>query len=59
MHAYRISYRVSLIAAFMQGMIEFRLGMTTSQPDDDHYYAYDSGRELAHRLTFRRFDDCA
>jgi hypothetical protein len=57
MNAYRISYRLSLITAFLQGMTEFRLSMTTSQPDEDHYEAYDRGRDLAHKLTLRKFED--
>jgi hypothetical protein len=47
------------ITAFLRGFVEFRssLGMTY---DDDPYsprsVAYDRGRDLAHRLTLRRFD---
>lgn len=58
MNAHRISYRLSLITAFLQGITEFRLSMTTSQPDQDHYEAYDRGRDLAHKFTLRRYDDC-
>jgi hypothetical protein len=49
--------------AFLYGMYEFRRGITWADPyrHDDLSYtaedkAYDRGRELAHRLTFRRFD---
>lgn len=49
------------IKAFLLGMIEFRSDYTWADParSDDipgDYSAYDSGREMAHRLTFRRFD---
>lgn len=39
--------------AFILGMTEFRLSVTTCCDDDR---AYDLGREWAHRLTLRRFD---
>ena len=53
------------IKAFLLGMIEFRSDCTWADParsDDipgdytELDFAYDSGREMAHRLTFRRFD---
>ena len=45
--------------AYILGMGEFRLGYTWS--DDRGNYtrlddAYDRGRNMAHRLTFRMFD---
>lgn len=40
--------------AFLLGMIEFRSDFTTNCGDADD--AYDRGRELAHRITLRRFD---
>lgn len=43
------------IGAFLLGMSEFRSDMTTN-PGDDLIEAYDSGREWAHRVTFRRFE---
>jgi hypothetical protein len=43
--------------AFFLGMSEFRLSFTTHFADWDFQNAYDSGRELAHRLTFRYWDD--
>lgn len=46
-----------LIIAFLLGMREFRLSMTTSYDDVRLAEAYDHGRDLAHRLTFRRFED--
>lgn len=42
--------------AFLAGMKEFRLGMTTAYADDTLRECYDKGRDLAHRLTFRRYD---
>lgn len=39
--------------AFFLGMLEFRQSITT-RCDDDR--AYELGREWAHRLTLRRFD---
>ncbi|WP_330728182.1 hypothetical protein [Burkholderia multivorans] len=44
------------ILAFLNGIREFRLDCTTSYDDDELTAAYDHGRELAHRLTFRRFE---
>lgn len=49
--------------AFMRGALEFRSGITWADPkrgDDDELtaldHAYDWGREMAHRITLRRFD---
>jgi hypothetical protein len=42
--------------AFLLGAGEFRLSFTRHYDDDALTVAYDRGRELAHRLTFRRFD---
>ena len=44
------------IFAFLQGMREFRLQFTLSYGDPDLDWSYDMGREFAHRLTFRRFE---
>ncbi|HEF4732919.1 hypothetical protein KTE71_13225 [Burkholderia multivorans] len=44
------------ILAFLNGIREFRFDCTTGYDDDDLMTAYDHGRELAHRLTFRRFE---
>lgn len=41
--------------AFLHGVIEFRRGVTTHY-GDDLIEAYDWGREIAHRLTLRRFE---
>jgi hypothetical protein len=43
--------------AFLLGMREFRLSWTTHFDDYDELVAYDQGRDLAHRLTLRRYDD--
>lgn len=48
-----------MIAAFLLGAREFRsgLGMTyDDSPYSRRSVAYDRGRDLAHRLTFRRWD---
>lgn len=52
------------IAAFLLGMREFRLCCTwaDSARTESNWYtkldaAYDAGRDLAHKLTFRRYDD--
>lgn len=39
--------------AFLLGVLEFRLSFTTRCENE---YAYDLGREWAHRLTLRRFE---
>lgn len=44
-------------AAFINGMREFRSMWTTSYDDYDLMETYDRGRELAHRLTFRKFEE--
>jgi hypothetical protein len=43
------------LIAFLRGMREFRLAFTTSSVE--HWRAYEWGRELAHLLTFRRYED--
>lgn len=44
------------IHAFWLGLREFRSQVTTSF-DPPLIEAYDKGRDLAHRLTFRKFDN--
>lgn len=44
------------LMAFLSGMREFQLTYTTNYNNIDLNYAYDWGREWAHRLTFRRFE---
>lgn len=41
------------LAAFVRGIAEFRRSFTTRCAEDS---AYETGREFAHRLTFRRFE---
>lgn len=48
--------RINVIRAFLMGMWEFHSSITTRYEDDRAYDAYDYGRELAHRLTRRRWD---
>lgn len=38
-------------------MREFRLAFTSGQPYD-LIESYDAGRDFAHRLTLRRFEEC-
>jgi len=50
--------KTSLLRAGILGFIEFRsgVGMTYGDKRDE---AYDFGRDLAHRLTFRKWDESA
>lgn len=48
---------MTTLRAFFLGMAEFRLSFTTHIADNDLQHAYDTGREWAHRLTFRHFDN--
>ena len=43
------------IKVYFLGMKEFRLGVTTHF-DFPLIESYDSGREMAHKLTFRKWD---
>ena len=43
------------LSAFILGVWEFRSDFT-SNPGEDLIEAYDWGRELMHRLTFRRYE---
>jgi hypothetical protein len=45
------------VYAFIMGMIEFRSSFTTNYEDYELTLSYDHGRDLAHKLTFRRFDE--
>lgn len=47
---------LSHLRAFVSGMREFRHACTTHFDDWELRDSYDSGREMAHRLTFRRWD---
>jgi hypothetical protein len=48
--------RARACRAFLLGIREFRYGMTTHFEDLDLLEAYDTGRELAHKLTLRRYE---
>jgi hypothetical protein len=43
-----------MIKAFLTGIFEFKLGYTTRFEGAGH--AYDLGREWAHKMTFRYFE---
>ena len=44
------------LKAFLRGVYEFRSDITTNYGAYELLHAYDCGRDLAHRLTFRYFD---
>lgn len=44
------------LKAYLLGMREFRLDATTGFDNYDLLCAYDAGRDRAHALTFRRYD---
>ena len=44
------------IKAFLLGVVEFRLSFTTHHADWHQSICYDKGRELAHKLTLRHFE---
>jgi len=44
------------IKAFILGMAEFKSTYTTHHADLREADCYDRGRELAHKLTFRHFE---
>lgn len=43
--------------AFLLGMIEFRDSFTTHFWDWDLQNSYEAGRNMAHKLTFRYFEE--
>ena len=45
------------VIAFTYGMREFRLSWTKHYASPDLVSAYDLGREWAHRITFRRYEE--
>lgn len=49
--------KMKKLNAFLLGMKEFRSMVTTSYNDLDLLDAYDHGRDLAHKLTLRKFED--
>lgn len=52
----KVSYRVKL-QVFLLGIREFKMSQTTHF-GPELINVYDWGREIAHRLTLRRFEDC-
>lgn len=51
-----MSIATNYVKAFLNGVREFRLSWTTSYDDYSTLVAYDWGREIAHRITLRRFE---
>lgn len=49
-------YYGSLVICFVIGFAEFRQTVTPHITDLGMRDAYDAGRELAHRLTLRRYE---
>ena len=49
--------QMNKVKAFLSGMREFRLSMTRRYENPALTKAYDQGREIAHKLTLRRFED--
>jgi hypothetical protein len=47
---------MNTLRAFALGMREFRLSATTHYDDRALLETYDRGRDMAHRLTFRRYE---
>ena len=45
-----------ILKTFALGMIEFQTDFTTHFDDQELLETYDMGRELAHRLTLRKFE---
>jgi len=45
---------MNLLTAFLLGMREFRASFTSAVAEAD---AYESGRDFAHRLTLRHFEE--
>lgn len=45
-----------VISAFINGMCEFKVSVTTHYWNERQTNAYDQGRELAHKLTLRQYE---
>lgn len=58
-HPTRRISRLERVRAYLLGASEFRLGVTTSFEDYTLLCAYDAGRERAHRITRRRWDEAS
>jgi hypothetical protein len=54
--AFLLGVSMETIKAFLQGVAEFRLSFTTHYENPSLARAYDQGRELAHKVTLRRFE---
>lgn len=50
---------MSKLKAFFLGMREFRCSLTQGYEDEDLRESYDKGRDLAHAITLRRYEDIA
>lgn len=48
---------MKIIKAYLLGMREFRLSMTTGYDNEHLREAYDKGRDMAHRLTLRYYEE--
>lgn len=53
---------MSVLIAFLRGMLEFRSSYTWADPKRQEDlteldYVYDHGREFAHLITFRLFEE--
>jgi hypothetical protein len=59
MSAYPIKSALLHPVIAIQGAREFRSSIGMTWDDDAKNEAYDFGRELAHRLTFRKWDHAA
>ena len=44
------------LLAFLHGMWEFKSDLTTNYDDEGLQWEYDTGRDFAHRLTFRKYE---
>jgi hypothetical protein len=51
-----MTYKLYKLRAFINGIVEFRSHYTTWYADWGLMLSYDSGREWAHKLTFRRYE---
>ncbi len=54
-----MKHLIARVRAFLLGVREFRTDFTTHFEDEGLLEVYDLGREMAHRATFRRFDQTA
>lgn len=52
-----MSMKLAIVRSFLMGIWEFRVSFTTRYEDLELEMAYDKGREIAHKVTFRYFDE--